>query len=83
MKGCRWGLLQPPGGYSGLRGGLVSTVLSITPNICFLCQTADSVFMSNHDEREEYVQEDSGIIFMGRASYISMIGWNYGQVKRS
>ncbi|XP_061065813.1 protein-glutamine gamma-glutamyltransferase E [Eubalaena glacialis] len=40
---------------------------------------ADSVFMSNHDEREEYVQEDAGIIFMGRTSYISMIGWNYGQ----
>eukprot|EP00069_Balaena_mysticetus_P004143 bmy_17140T0 len=40
---------------------------------------ADSVFMSNHDEREEYVQEDAGIIFMGRTSYINMIGWNYGQ----
>ncbi|XP_007465489.1 PREDICTED: protein-glutamine gamma-glutamyltransferase E [Lipotes vexillifer] len=39
----------------------------------------DSVFMSNHDEREEYVQEDAGVIFMGRASYISLIGWNYGQ----
>ncbi|XP_058894325.1 protein-glutamine gamma-glutamyltransferase E [Kogia breviceps] len=40
---------------------------------------ADSVYMRNQDEREEYVQEDSGVIFMGRASYIRMIGWNYGQ----
>ncbi|XP_049555695.1 protein-glutamine gamma-glutamyltransferase E isoform X2 [Orcinus orca] len=40
---------------------------------------ADSVFMSNHDEREEYVQEDAGVIFVGRTSYISVIGWNYGQ----
>ncbi|XP_059934185.1 protein-glutamine gamma-glutamyltransferase E [Mesoplodon densirostris] len=40
---------------------------------------ADSVFMSNCDEREEYVQEDAGVIFVGRPGYIGMIGWNYGQ----
>uniref|UniRef100_A0A8B9XRP2 protein-glutamine gamma-glutamyltransferase n=1 Tax=Bos mutus grunniens TaxID=30521 RepID=A0A8B9XRP2_BOSMU len=40
---------------------------------------ADSVFMSNHAEREEYVQEDAGIIFVGSTNRISMIGWNYGQ----
>ena len=39
--------------------------------------------MSNHAEREEYVQEDSGIIFVGSTNRISMIGWNYGQVKGS
>ncbi|XP_057558534.1 protein-glutamine gamma-glutamyltransferase E [Hippopotamus amphibius kiboko] len=40
---------------------------------------ADDVFMGNHAEREEYVQEDAGIIFAGSANRISMIGWNYGQ----
>ncbi|XP_052507146.1 protein-glutamine gamma-glutamyltransferase E [Budorcas taxicolor] len=40
---------------------------------------ADGVFMSNHAEREEYVQEDAGIIFVGSTNRIGMIGWNYGQ----
>ncbi|XP_021565167.1 protein-glutamine gamma-glutamyltransferase E [Carlito syrichta] len=39
----------------------------------------DSVFMSNHAEREEYVQEDAGIIYVGSTNRISMIGWNFGQ----
>ncbi|XP_019501254.1 PREDICTED: protein-glutamine gamma-glutamyltransferase E [Hipposideros armiger] len=40
---------------------------------------ADGVFMSNHAEREEYIQEDSGIIFVGSTNRISMVGWNFGQ----
>ncbi|XP_060981762.1 protein-glutamine gamma-glutamyltransferase E [Dama dama] len=40
---------------------------------------ADDVFMNNHAEREEYVQEDAGIIFVGSTNRIGMIGWNYGQ----
>nr|XP_037850992.1 protein-glutamine gamma-glutamyltransferase E isoform X2 [Chlorocebus sabaeus]XP_037850994.1 protein-glutamine gamma-glutamyltransferase E isoform X2 [Chlorocebus sabaeus] len=40
---------------------------------------ADSVFMGNHAEREEYVQEDAGIIYVGSTNRISMIGWNFGQ----
>lgn len=39
--------------------------------------------MSNQAEREEYVQEDAGVIFVGSASRISMVGWNFGQVKGS
>ncbi|XP_053430641.1 protein-glutamine gamma-glutamyltransferase E isoform X2 [Nycticebus coucang] len=39
----------------------------------------DSVFMSNQAEREEYIQEDSGAIFVGSTNRINMIGWNYGQ----
>uniref|UniRef100_A0A8I3WBP5 protein-glutamine gamma-glutamyltransferase n=1 Tax=Callithrix jacchus TaxID=9483 RepID=A0A8I3WBP5_CALJA len=39
----------------------------------------DSVFMGNHAEREEYVQEDAGIIYVGSTNRISMIGWNFGQ----
>ncbi|XP_047627410.1 protein-glutamine gamma-glutamyltransferase E [Phacochoerus africanus] len=40
---------------------------------------ADVVFMNNQAEREEYVQEDAGIIFVGSTNRIVMIGWNYGQ----
>uniref|UniRef100_A0A8C3YI37 protein-glutamine gamma-glutamyltransferase n=1 Tax=Catagonus wagneri TaxID=51154 RepID=A0A8C3YI37_9CETA len=40
---------------------------------------ADDVFMNNQAEREEYVQEDAGIIFVGSTNRIGMIGWNYGQ----
>ncbi|XP_062943617.1 protein-glutamine gamma-glutamyltransferase E [Cynocephalus volans] len=39
----------------------------------------DSVFMSNSAEREEYVQEDAGIIYVGSTNRISMVGWNFGQ----
>ncbi|XP_039719841.1 protein-glutamine gamma-glutamyltransferase E [Pteropus medius] len=40
---------------------------------------ADGVFMSNQAEREEYVQEDAGVIFVGSTDRISMVGWNFGQ----
>ncbi|KAJ8778023.1 hypothetical protein J1605_001175 [Eschrichtius robustus] len=64
--------ISSEGNYSTLKLG--TFILLFNPWL-----QADSVFMSNHDEREEYVQEDSGIIFVGRTSYISTIGWNYGQ----
>ncbi|KAG8513406.1 Protein-glutamine gamma-glutamyltransferase E [Galemys pyrenaicus] len=40
---------------------------------------ADGVFMGNQAEREEYVQQDAGIIYVGSANRISMVGWNFGQ----
>ncbi|XP_058142793.1 protein-glutamine gamma-glutamyltransferase E isoform X2 [Dasypus novemcinctus] len=40
---------------------------------------ADSVFMNNHAEREEYIQQDFGIIYVGSVNRISMVGWNFGQ----
>ncbi|XP_006089418.1 protein-glutamine gamma-glutamyltransferase E-like [Myotis lucifugus] len=40
---------------------------------------ADSVFMNSQAERQEYVLEDSGAIFVGSTNRISMIGWNFGQ----
>ncbi|CAH6787886.1 Tgm3 [Phodopus roborovskii] len=40
---------------------------------------ADDVFMSNNAEREEYVEEDSGIIYVGSTNRIGMVGWNFGQ----
>lgn len=39
--------------------------------------------MSNHVEREEYVLEDAGIIYVGSTNRIGMVGWNFGQVKGS
>lgn len=39
----------------------------------------DDVFMSNHAERQEYVEEDSGIIYVGSTNRIGMVGWNFGQ----
>ncbi|KFO20548.1 Protein-glutamine gamma-glutamyltransferase E [Fukomys damarensis] len=39
----------------------------------------DDVFMSNQAERQEYVEEDSGIIFVGSTNRIGMVGWNFGQ----
>nr|XP_020029446.1 protein-glutamine gamma-glutamyltransferase E [Castor canadensis] len=39
----------------------------------------DDVFMSNQAERQEYVEEDSGIIYVGSTNRISMVGWNFGQ----
>ncbi|CAO2578820.1 Protein-glutamine gamma-glutamyltransferase E, partial [Lemmus lemmus] len=40
---------------------------------------ADDVFMSNSAERQEYVEEDSGIIYVGSTNRIGMVGWNFGQ----
>ncbi|KAI5246349.1 Protein-Glutamine Gamma-Glutamyltransferase E [Manis pentadactyla] len=39
----------------------------------------DGVFMSNHAEREEYIQEDAGIIYVGSSNRIGVVGWNFGQ----
>ncbi|XP_036997062.1 protein-glutamine gamma-glutamyltransferase E isoform X2 [Artibeus jamaicensis] len=39
----------------------------------------DGVFMSNPAEREEYVMEDSGAVFVGSTNRINMVGWNFGQ----
>ncbi|KAM7126436.1 protein-glutamine gamma-glutamyltransferase E [Molossus nigricans] len=40
---------------------------------------ADDVFMNNNAERNEYVLEDAGAIFVGSTNRISMVGWNFGQ----
>ncbi|XP_027645938.1 protein-glutamine gamma-glutamyltransferase 6-like [Falco biarmicus] len=39
----------------------------------------DDVFMANAKERQEYVLNDSGIIFQGLEKYIQQEAWNYGQ----
>ncbi|ELV12807.1 Protein-glutamine gamma-glutamyltransferase 6, partial [Tupaia chinensis] len=46
------------------------------PNDCF---SEDDVFLASEEERQEYVLNDSGIIFRGVEKRIRAQGWNYGQ----
>ncbi|XP_075818817.1 protein-glutamine gamma-glutamyltransferase 6 [Microtus pennsylvanicus] len=39
----------------------------------------DDVFLDSEEERQEYVLNDSGIIFRGVEKHIRAQGWNYGQ----
>ncbi|XP_075427938.1 protein-glutamine gamma-glutamyltransferase E-like isoform X2 [Ascaphus truei] len=41
--------------------------------------TDDVVFMEDEDERQEYVLNDSGILYYGIVESINEDGWNYGQ----
>ncbi|EGV92446.1 Protein-glutamine gamma-glutamyltransferase 6 [Cricetulus griseus] len=40
----------------------------------------DDVFLDSEEERQEYVLNDSGIIFRGVEKHIRAQGWNYGQL---
>lgn len=40
------------------------------------------MFLASEEERQEYVLNDSGIIFRGVEKHIRAQGWNYGQVSR-
>ncbi|CAI5778688.1 protein-glutamine gamma-glutamyltransferase E-like [Podarcis lilfordi] len=42
------------------------------------CQ-GDLVYMADESERQEYVLNENGIIFVGNANYIEARGWYYGQ----
>lgn len=42
--------------------------------------SGDDVYMANENERQEYVLNENGIIFVGNAKYIEARGWYYGQV---
>ncbi|EHH65489.1 Protein-glutamine gamma-glutamyltransferase 6 [Macaca fascicularis] len=46
------------------------------PDDCF---SEDDVFLASEEERQEYVLNDSGIIFRGVEKHIRAQGWNYGQ----
>ncbi|GAB1286892.1 Protein-glutamine gamma-glutamyltransferase E [Apodemus speciosus] len=60
------------GNVSSLRGG--KFIVLFNPWL-----QADDVFMGNQAERQEYVEEDSGIIYVGSTNRIGMVGWNFGQ----
>ena len=40
------------------------------------------MFLASEEERQEYVLNDSGIIFRGVEKHIRAQGWNFGQVSR-
>lgn len=40
------------------------------------------MFLDSEEERQEYVLNDSGIIFRGVEKRIRAQGWNFGQVSR-
>ncbi|XP_040266606.1 protein-glutamine gamma-glutamyltransferase 5-like [Bufo bufo] len=39
----------------------------------------DAVFLSDQEERKEYVMNENGFVFVGNANYISKRSWNFGQ----
>ncbi|XP_061486651.1 protein-glutamine gamma-glutamyltransferase E-like [Rhineura floridana] len=45
--------------------------------------SGDLVFMENEAERQEYVLNENGIIFVGNANYIESRGWYYGQFQQN
>ncbi|RVE54165.1 hypothetical protein evm_001288 [Chilo suppressalis] len=42
----------------------------------------DSVYMPGHSHREEYVQEDGGLMFRGVVNVIKPTPWNYAQYEK-
>ncbi|CAH0748849.1 unnamed protein product [Diatraea saccharalis] len=42
----------------------------------------DSVYMPGHNHREEYVQEDGGLMFRGVVKVIKPTPWNYAQYEK-
>lgn len=57
---------------------LVFPALSV--KACPTLFSGDDVYMANENERQEYVLNENGIIFVGNAKYIEARGWYYGQV---
>ncbi|CAI9556365.1 unnamed protein product [Staurois parvus] len=43
----------------------------------------DDVYMANEEERQEYILNDHGVIFMGNENHVTGMGWNYGQFENN
>nr|DBA27786.1 TPA: hypothetical protein GDO54_008245 [Pyxicephalus adspersus] len=43
----------------------------------------DDVYMANEEERQEYVLNDHGVIFMGNEKHVTGMGWNLGQFENN
>ncbi|XP_043836778.1 protein-glutamine gamma-glutamyltransferase E [Dromiciops gliroides] len=61
------------------QGGYTTTNLGTWVQLFNPWLEVDAVFMMNNAEREEYVEEDAGIIYVGSTNRINMVGWNFGQ----
>lgn len=51
-----------------------------TPVCQFTLSVDDWVFLPNEDERQEYVMNESGILYKGSGNYIMPSHWDFGQV---
>lgn len=60
--------------------GTVLQLILMWPSDC--CFSEDDVFLASEEERQEYVLNDSGVIFRGVEKRIRAQGWNFGQVSR-
>ena len=58
-----------------MRPGLHLSIPHTRPDHCF---SEDDVFLDSEEERQEYVLNDSGIIFRGVEKRIRAQGWNPG-----
>lgn len=52
-------------------------------NFIYFFLSADIVFLSNEAERNEYVLNDTGYIYVGSVYSIHGRPWNFGQVRHS
>uniref|UniRef100_A0A8C5PZ60 protein-glutamine gamma-glutamyltransferase n=1 Tax=Leptobrachium leishanense TaxID=445787 RepID=A0A8C5PZ60_9ANUR len=39
----------------------------------------DAVFLNNEEERQEYVMNENGVVYVGNTNWISQRAWSYGQ----
>lgn len=58
-----------------------SSMISVFLCLVILLQSSDdTVYLDQETSREEYVLNDSGLIWMGTAKKHSGMPWNFGQV---
>ncbi|XP_069507355.1 protein-glutamine gamma-glutamyltransferase 6-like isoform X2 [Ambystoma mexicanum] len=75
----RYGLsMQLSSEYGSISHPLGKCMLLFNPWI-----SDDEVHMPDEDERNEYVLNDSGILYLGNVKYIDQQGWNYGQFEEN
>ncbi|KAG8446606.1 hypothetical protein GDO86_014162 [Hymenochirus boettgeri] len=43
----------------------------------------DEVYLANEEERNEYVLNDNGIVFIGSEKHITNLAWNFGQFENN
>ena len=57
-----------------------SLFLHLRPHYCFHLCTDDAVFLPNEADREEYIMNESGIIWAGAHNDMFTWPWNFAQV---
>lgn len=55
----------------------------VTWRVCVCVLADDAVYLPEESHLQEYVMNETGIIYRGTSEYISSIPWNYGQVTRT